>query len=123
MGFAPDVPLRIRQQVRFDCKLGVASVKDVIFLITLKSESAATQLLQRLVKKHSWVADKIRCVAIEGKGKPTPVAEFPTLLDVIFLVSVYSPRGSVSATCSSDRFEHAGARLCERRKDSLAQAV
>ena len=102
---------------------GLASVKEVIFLITGKSESAASQLLRRLTKKHTWIADKISSVAIEGRGNPTPVAEFPTLVDVIFLVGVPKPRGNVSATRSSDRFGHAGAGLRKRRKDSPTQAV
>ena len=84
----PDVEPRVRRNVRVDPCLGVASVKDVIFVVTGKSGSAATQLIRGLAKKHPWVTDNFRSIALQGKGNRTPVADFPVLVDVIFVVSV-----------------------------------
>ena len=84
----PDTEPRVRRNVRVDLSLGVASVKDVIFLVTGKSGSAASQLIQGLSKKHPRVTANFRSIALQGKGNPTPVADFPALVDVIFVVSV-----------------------------------
>ncbi len=82
-----DLEPRMQRNIRIDKNTGQASVKDVVWAVTGREGSAATQLTKALVAKHKDTLDgKIRDVRIDGKGQETPVASFAVLTDVIFLV-------------------------------------
>ena len=76
------------RHVRIDRGTGQASVKDVIWAVTQRDNSAATQVMKRLVEKHPALGQQFQHVRINGKGQETAVADFSALSDVIFLVSV-----------------------------------
>lgn len=83
-----DLELSLRRNIRIDRCTGWASVKDVIWAVTQRDSSAATQVMRRLTEKHPALGEQFQHVRIDGKGQETAVADFSALSDVIFLVSV-----------------------------------
>lgn len=86
-----DLEPRLRRNIRIDTFTGNASVRDVVWAVTGKEGSAASQLTKAFESKHPYVGDKFVHVRIDKKGQETPVANFATLTDVIFVVSTRCP--------------------------------
>lgn len=66
-----DLEARIRHNVRFDHLSGRASVKDIVWLITGREASQASQLLKTFTKNFPSIADKIVQVRIDGRTRRT----------------------------------------------------
>jgi hypothetical protein len=74
-------PALANAKILIDRATQQASVIDVIRLITGKKSNAAGEAFQRLGRELVANCDQLR---INGKGKPTPVCDAPTMVELIW---------------------------------------
>lgn len=74
------------QTVRRDIASNKASVLDVIQIITGQPSNRTSQTLSRLLGQYQELMARCHYIRINGSGRKTPVADAPTLVELVLLV-------------------------------------
>ena len=87
--FTETFPTFVNRKLRIDTKTQMICVLDVIQLVVkCNTSSAASKVYRRLIEKleaeHSSVGSGCLHIKIDGKGKPTPVADAATMIEIIW---------------------------------------
>lgn len=73
------------QNITIDKASNRGCLIDVVVAVTGKDRRHAAHAIAKLCQTHDDLCQKIAHVRINGKGKPTPVADAPTCVEVVWL--------------------------------------